>query len=103
MRTVPCFAKTPRARSDATLEDFVTFHRPITRLLAVILLLVIGFLIIKRGGYRGLPVKTVVVYTSQDQTYAEPIFQNFTKQTGIKVLPVYDSEAVKTVGLVNRL
>ncbi|MEO6033703.1 MAG: substrate-binding domain-containing protein, partial [Verrucomicrobiota bacterium] len=28
---------------------------------------------------------------------------NFTKQTGIKVLPVYDSEAVKTVGLVNRL
>jgi iron(III) transport system substrate-binding protein len=45
----------------------------------------------------------VVVYTSQDQTYAEPIFREFTKQTGIKVRAVYDNEAVKTVGLVNRL
>ncbi|MEO7300159.1 MAG: extracellular solute-binding protein [Verrucomicrobiota bacterium] len=45
----------------------------------------------------------VIVYTSQDQVYAEPIFQGFTKQTGIKVRAVYDSEAVKTVGLVNRL
>jgi len=46
---------------------------------------------------------SVVVYTSQDQTYAEPIFQEFTRQTKIKVRAVYDSEAVKTVGLVNRL
>jgi len=29
-------------------------------------------------------------------------FKDFEKQTGIKVLPVYDSEAVKTVGLANR-
>ena len=47
--------------------------------------------------------QAVIVYTSQDQEYAEPIFNNFTKQTGIKVLPVYDNEAAKTVGLVNRL
>ena len=46
---------------------------------------------------------TVVIYTSQDEEYADPIFKEFTKQTGIKVLPVFDSEAVKTVGLVNRL
>ena len=45
----------------------------------------------------------VVVYTSQDQVYAEPILSNFTQRTGIKVRAVYDSEAVKTVGLVNRL
>ena len=45
----------------------------------------------------------VVVYASQDQVYAEPILQDFTKQTGIKVRAVYDSEAVKTVGLANRL
>jgi iron(III) transport system substrate-binding protein len=45
----------------------------------------------------------VVIYTSQDEEYADPIFKEFTKQTGIKVLPVFDSEAVKTVGLVNRL
>ncbi|MEO6337807.1 MAG: extracellular solute-binding protein, partial [Verrucomicrobiota bacterium] len=35
--------------------------------------------------------------------YSEPIFQEFTKLTRIKVRAVYDSEAVKTVGLVNRL
>jgi iron(III) transport system substrate-binding protein len=47
--------------------------------------------------------QTVVIYTSQDQEYAEPIFNTFTKQTGIKIRAVYDNEAAKTVGLVNRL
>ena len=47
--------------------------------------------------------RTVIVYTSQDQEYAEPIFKEFTKQTRIEVRAVFDSEAVKTVGLVNRL
>jgi iron(III) transport system substrate-binding protein len=46
---------------------------------------------------------TVIVYTSQDEVFAEPIFREFENQTGIQVRPVYDSEAVKTVGLVNRL
>ncbi len=45
----------------------------------------------------------VVVYTSQDEVFAEPILHEFTAQTGILVKAVYDSEAVKTVGLVNRL
>ncbi len=45
----------------------------------------------------------VVVYAAQDQVYAEPIFQEFTRQTGIAVRPVYDNEAVKTVGMANRL
>ena len=45
----------------------------------------------------------VVIYTSQDQEYAEPILRDFEKQTGIKARAVYDSEAAKTVGLVNRL
>src|SRR5678816_3851439 len=51
------------------------------------------------------PVKSssVVIYTSQDQQFAEPILTEFTRQTGIKVSAVYDSEAVKTVGLANRL
>lgn len=47
--------------------------------------------------------KTVVVYTSVDQVYSEPVFQTFENRTGIKVLPVYDVEATKTTGLVNRL
>ncbi len=45
----------------------------------------------------------VVIYTSVDQVFAEPILQDFEKQTGIKVQAVYDVEAAKTTGLVNRL
>ena len=47
--------------------------------------------------------RAVVIYTSQDQEYAEPILRDFTKETGIEVRAVYDNEAVKTIGLVNRL
>jgi len=47
--------------------------------------------------------RAVVVYTSQDEVYAEPILKDFEKQTGIHVKTVFDSEAVKTVGLANRL
>src|SRR6266849_3685385 len=54
------------------------------------------------GCNRGV-VEQVTVYTSQDQVYAEPILREFTKQTGIKVRALYDSEAAKTVGLANRL
>jgi iron(III) transport system substrate-binding protein len=45
----------------------------------------------------------VIAYCAQDQEYAEPIFREFTRQTGIEVRAVYDSEAVKTVGMANRL
>jgi len=45
----------------------------------------------------------LVVYASQDEVYAEPILNEFQRQTGIKVRAIYDSESVKTVGLVNRL
>jgi iron(III) transport system substrate-binding protein len=45
----------------------------------------------------------VIAYCAQDQEYAEPIFRDFQKATGITVRPVYDNEAVKTVGLANRL
>ncbi len=47
--------------------------------------------------------QTVVVYTALDQIYSEPILKAFERKTGIRVLAVYDSEASKTTGLVNRL
>ncbi len=47
--------------------------------------------------------KDVVAYCAQDQVYAEPLFRSFEQETGIKVRVVYDSEAIKTVGLANRL
>lgn len=46
---------------------------------------------------------SVVVYAAQDQVFAEPLFFEFTRETGIRVRTVFDSEAVKTVGLANRL
>jgi iron(III) transport system substrate-binding protein len=46
---------------------------------------------------------TVTVYTSQDQVFTETILDAFTRETGINTRVLYDSEAVKTVGLANRL
>jgi iron(III) transport system substrate-binding protein len=43
------------------------------------------------------------VYTSQDKVYAEQLFKLFSAETGIEIRAVYDSEAVKTVGIANRL
>lgn len=47
--------------------------------------------------------REVVVYTSWDKPHSQLILAEFEKQTGIKVKPVYDTEASKTAGLVNRL
>jgi iron(III) transport system substrate-binding protein len=47
--------------------------------------------------------RTVVIYTSVDQVYAEPIFKKFEKTKRIRVLAVFDVEAAKTTGLVNRI
>jgi len=48
-------------------------------------------------------VREVVVYTSVDQNYSEPIFKAFEEKTGIRARVVYDVEASKTTGLVHRL
>lgn len=47
--------------------------------------------------------ETVVVYTSVDQVFSEPILKAFEAKTGVRVRALYDVEAAKTVGLVNRL
>jgi iron(III) transport system substrate-binding protein len=44
-----------------------------------------------------------VVYTSVDDIYSKQIFDAFTKETGIRVLPVFDTEEAKTLGLVHRI
>ena len=45
----------------------------------------------------------MVIYTSVDQVFSEPILQAYEKITGVKVKAVYDVKAPKTTGLVNRL
>ncbi len=55
------------------------------------------------GGCGGQEEPTIIVYCAQDQVFAEPLLAEFTRQTGIKARAVFDNEAVKTVGLANRL
>ena len=45
----------------------------------------------------------VVVYASAYEEYAAPLFAAFEKETGIHVLPLYDTEEAKTLGLVHRI
>jgi len=47
--------------------------------------------------------RTVVVYSSADKEFAELIFKAYEQKTGVKVLPLYDTEETKTAGLTARL
>ena len=75
---------------------FTSDRRPNHKHLCLVLLLIV----LLNGCHKP---DSLIIYTSQDQEFAEPILNEFTKQTGIKVRTVFDSEAVKTVGLANRL
>ena len=67
-------------------------------LLGLVVLIVTGWIAWNIDSY-----PTVVVYAAQDQVYAEPMLHEFGREAKVKVQAVYDSEAVKTVGLANRL
>jgi iron(III) transport system substrate-binding protein len=45
----------------------------------------------------------LVVYCAHDQIFAETIFQDFEKRTGIPIAVRYDTEATKSLGLVELL
>jgi iron(III) transport system substrate-binding protein len=45
----------------------------------------------------------VIVYTALDREFSEPIFEEFTKKTGIGVRAKYDAESTKTVGLTEAI
>ncbi len=49
------------------------------------------------------PAREVVVYTSEDQVFSEPVLMDFEKETGIKVKAVFDTEETKSTGVMNRL
>jgi len=62
------------------------------------LALLAAFLLTARGEQA-----TVTIYTSVDRHYSEPVLKAFEAETGIKVAALYDVEAAKTMGLVNKL
>lgn len=45
----------------------------------------------------------VIVYTSVDRVFSEPVLQEAGQSLGIEVIGVYDTEETKSTGLVNRL
>ncbi len=60
-------------------------------------MLVIGALGCEGGG------REVVVYTSVDQVFSEPILRDFERRTRIRVRAVFDTEETKSTGVLNRL
>jgi iron(III) transport system substrate-binding protein len=51
----------------------------------------------------GRPAREVVVYTSVDQVFSEPVFRAFERESGIRVRAVFDTEETKSTGVLNRL
>lgn len=49
------------------------------------------------------PQQALVVYCSHDAEYSEPLLKEFERRTGIPVLIRFDTEATKSLGLVNLL
>src|SRR5688500_995373 len=45
----------------------------------------------------------VTVYCSLDEPYSRPIFDAFTRETGLSVRPIFDTEATKSRGLAQRI
>jgi len=60
---------------------------------------VLGLLILLlAAGCAAQQSPSVVVYTSVDQPYSEPILKAFQEQTGILVRAIYDTEATNRPG-----
>jgi iron(III) transport system substrate-binding protein len=55
------------------------------------------------GACTRAPATTVVVYTSEDQVFAEPILRDFERSSGIAVRAVYDTEETKSTGVALRI
>lgn len=47
--------------------------------------------------------RDVVVYTALDQEFSQPIFGEFAAESGVRIVPKFDTEATKTVGLANAI
>jgi iron(III) transport system substrate-binding protein len=55
------------------------------------------------GVDRSVTSGEVVVYTSVDRPYAQPILRQFERQSGVQARAVYDTEAAKSLGLARRI
>jgi len=72
-------------------------------LVVVLALLVLGPVLLTVG-YKMTKARAgadpLVVYCSHDMEYSDAVIKNFTEKTGIPVIPKYDTESTKSLGLV---
>lgn len=62
----------------------------------------LGLTVLLAGCWQTSP-EQVVVYTALDSEFSQPVFDQFTADTGLAVRPKFDTEATKTVGLTEAL
>jgi len=53
------------------------------------------------GASSAVAKQRVVVYSSLDREFSEPVLKAYAARTGVEVLPKFDVESTKTVGLTN--
>ncbi len=65
--------------------------------------LIIGLVLLSASGGCKREAPEVVVYTSVDQVFSEPILRAFESEQGFTVRAVFDTEETKSTGVLNRL
>ncbi len=96
----------PKPKKDHWFRDWLTYGQSFwigAGIPILIIAVLAGLLLPVLSRIKQVTQGQVILYCAQDQDFAEPILRDFEKETGIQVRAVYDSEAVKTVGLANRL
>ncbi len=53
------------------------------------------------GALRDVAAQTVVVYSALDREFSDPVLKEYVQHSGVRVLPKFDVESTKTVGLTN--
>jgi iron(III) transport system substrate-binding protein len=68
-----------------------------------VVVVVLACVVLLAHGCRPRAAREVVIYTSVDQVFAEPVLRAFEEHSGIRVRAVFDTEETKSTGVVNRL
>lgn len=97
---IPCDATTQRSGVHPATELPPQPGQPARR--TVLGLAAALCLILFSAACRSEP-EEVIVYTALDMEFSKPIFDEFTRQTGVTVRAKYDTETTKTVGLTEAI
>jgi iron(III) transport system substrate-binding protein len=62
---------------------------------------VAALLVFVAPAFRVSAADTVVVYSALDREFSEPLLKAYRERSGVRVLPKFDIESTKTVGLTN--